>query len=80
MANGEDIHNAKPYFEKYKFEWDFHKAYPPTTIRLYFWWEKGEVYGKRTTSALETSPFNYHKYTILDEDYLARVFNQEVPK
>lgn len=74
FPNGEDKYKSKFKSDKYSFSWDFHKAYPPITLRLYFWWKKGEVFGKRDTSALETSPFDFHKYTTLDDDYLKKVF------
>jgi len=76
LESGEDKHNAKPIFKLKAFEWDFHRTYPPSTERLFFWWEKGEVFGKRTTSFYE-GPFAPN-YIILDEDYLKKVFEQEV--
>jgi len=74
LGTGEDKYKATPKFSKYAFEWDYHKAYPPCTFRLFFWWENGEVHGKRTTSAFETSPLDYHECTMLDDDYLKKVF------
>jgi len=74
LGTGEDKYNAKPKFSKYAFEWDFHHAYPPSVSRLFFWWKKGEVYGKRKRNIWE-GPF-VPDYFKLDDEYLNRVFNQ----
>ena len=79
LGSGKDRYDAKPKFSKYAFECDYHKTYPGCTLRLYFWWRSvkghGYVYGKRTTSVLETSPMNYCEYTLFEEDYLINIFN-----
>jgi len=77
LGSGEDKYDAKSKFSEYAFEWDFHHTFPPTTSRLYFWWKDGEVHGKRTTSAMETSPYNYTEFTAFGTDYLKKVFKVE---
>lgn len=63
--------NAK--FNKYTFSWDFHKAYPLGSIRLYFNWKNGEVTGWRTRYWSEGS--FAPEQIAMDDEYLAKVFD-----
>lgn len=63
--------NAK--FTKYTFEWDYHYAYPPGSVRLHYKWEGGEVSGWRSRHWSE-GPFAPERVA-MDDDYLVKVFD-----
>lgn len=63
--------NAK--FSSKSFSWDYHYAYPPGSVRLYYKWEDGHVSGWRTNHWSE-GPFASRRVD-MDDKYLAKVFD-----
>lgn len=63
--------NAK--FSKYTFEWDYHYAYPPGSVRLHYIWKNGNIGGWRGRHWSE-GPFAPEKVA-MDDKYLAKVFD-----